>query len=270
MKITVFTSNQPRHVALVNSLSEVSDELFCVQECTTVLPGKIDDFYKRSPLMQTYFANVVAAERELFGHPAFIGGSVKSVSIRKGDLSHLERDMLEDCLHSDVYVIFGASYIKGWLIDFLVAHNAVNIHMGLSPYYRGSSCNFWAIFDDNPRYVGATIHRISKGLDSGPMLYHCLPVYERENIFEFTMKSVLVAHSSLVDRVDGGEIFQMHEVSQSRCEEIRYTKNADFTDSVVESFLARELDEFYLAKRLSDTSYPDLVKPYFGGYRSKT
>ena len=74
-----------------------------------------------------------------------------------------------------MYIIFGASYIKGWLIDFLVENNAINIHMGLAPYYRGNSCNFWALFDDKPSYVGATIHKISKGLDNGPILFHCLP-----------------------------------------------------------------------------------------------
>ena len=108
---------------------------------------------------------------------------------------------------------------RSWLVDHLVSNNAVNIHMGLSPYYRGSSCNFWAVYDDNPHSVGATIHRISKGLDSGPILYHCLPVFEDENIFEFTMKSVLVAHLSLADRIRTGKIFRMNEVSQSRNED---------------------------------------------------
>lgn len=265
MKITIFTSNKPRHAALVNSLSSVSDEVFCVQECTTLFPGRIDDFFKKTPLMENYFKNVIAAETKFFGYPTFIGGNVRFFSIRKGDLNHLEREMLEDCLHSDIYVIFGASYIKGWLIDHLVANNALNIHMGLSPYYRGSSCNFWALYDENPHYVGSTIHRISKGLDSGPILYHCLPVFRGENIFEFTMKSVLVAHLSLVDRIKTGKISNMKEIVRSRDDEIRYTKNADFTDSVVESFLARGLDTSHLSKRLSEARYPDLVEPYFGG-----
>ena len=48
--------------------------------------------------------------------------------------------------------------------------------MGVSPYYRGTSCNFWAIYDDNPSYVGSTIHLLSKGLDSGDILFHCIPL----------------------------------------------------------------------------------------------
>ena len=34
--------------------------------------------------------------------------------------------------------------------------------MGLSPFYRGSSCNFWAIKDKKPEFVGSTIHYLSK------------------------------------------------------------------------------------------------------------
>ena len=41
MKITLFTSNKNRHNYLINLLSEVSDELFVIQECGTIFPGII-------------------------------------------------------------------------------------------------------------------------------------------------------------------------------------------------------------------------------------
>ena len=265
MKITIFTSNKPRHISLINSLSEISDEIYCIQECTTLFPGKIDDFFKKTPTMGIYFENVLSAEYNIFGSPKFTKGNIRSLAIRKGDLNNLGKDILEDSMHSDVYIVFGASYLRGWLVDYLVAHDAINIHMGLSPYYRGSSCNFWALYDDNPHYVGATIHKITKGLDDGPILYHCIPVFRDENIFDFTMKSVQVAHLSLVDRIRDNRIFHMDEISLSKSDQIRYTRNAEFTDSIVESFLARGWDKSHLSKRLLEASYPDLVAPYFGG-----
>ena len=30
--------------------------------------------------------------------------------------------------------------------------------LGISPQYRGSSCNFWALYDNNPHLVGATMN----------------------------------------------------------------------------------------------------------------
>ena len=51
------------------------------------------------------------------------------------------------------------------LINFLIKKKTINIHMGISPYYRGSDCNFWAMYDNNLHLVGGTVHLISKGLD---------------------------------------------------------------------------------------------------------
>ena len=58
MKITIFTSNQPRHIRLINKLSEISDEVFAIQECNTVFPGITKDFFNNSDIMQKYFYNV--------------------------------------------------------------------------------------------------------------------------------------------------------------------------------------------------------------------
>ena len=136
--------------------------------------------------------------------------------------------------------------------------------MEISPYYRGTSCNFWAFYDGNPNYVGATVHMLTKGLDSGPMLYHCVPKLEHENPFEFTMKSVFVAHLSLISRIKSGEIFSIPSIPQSKEEEIRYTRNSDFTDTVASDFLSMGLDNDSLKKSLAQHSYPKLISPFFG------
>ena len=71
MKVTIFTSNQRRHISLTNRLAEISDEVFCVQECNTVFPGKVEDWFGKSEVMQTYFGYVMAAEKKIFGELDF-------------------------------------------------------------------------------------------------------------------------------------------------------------------------------------------------------
>ena len=66
MRITLFTSNKNRHNYLINLLSEVSEELFVVQECGTILP--VPDHYQASPIMKKYFENVINAQSHLFGN----------------------------------------------------------------------------------------------------------------------------------------------------------------------------------------------------------
>ena len=131
--------------------------------------------------------------------------------------------------------------------------------MGISPYYRGSSCNFWALYDNNPGHVGATIHLLSKGLDNGDMLFHCVPkLHLGDNPFDFTMRSVLVAQQGLVSSVKNKSIFSTKSVKQDNSKEVRYTKNIDFTDDVAKEFLDRnlELSSFSF-------SYPSLLNPIF-------
>ena len=42
----------------------------------------------------------------------------------------LPKESLFEALSSDLYIIFGSSFIKGWLIDYLIEKRAINIHMG--------------------------------------------------------------------------------------------------------------------------------------------
>ena len=201
MRITIFTSNQLRHNHLINVISKISNKCFAIIEGKTIFPGKLKDFFYKSDLMEKYFKKVNQSEKKIFGKNKFISNKVVTKFIKHGDLNYLERNDIQDALKSDLYIVFGSSYIKGWLVDFLIKEKAINIHMGVSPYYRGSSCNFWALFDDKPHLVGSTIHYLSKGLDSGRILYHALPTKKCQNEFEYTMSSVLSAHLSLAKKI---------------------------------------------------------------------
>lgn len=260
MKISIFSSNQPRHLNLARTLASLADEVYLISEVNTIVPGEVKDFFQKSAVMRAYFSEVVQAERRIFGNLGFLPANVRTLALKSGDLNYVGREILSDALDADLYVVFGASFIKGWLVDFLVKRRAINIHMGLSPYYRGSSCNFWALFDDRPGYVGATIHLLSKGLDSGDILFHCLPT-PNPNLtpFDFTMQSVSVAHSGLVDAIEDGSLFSNPGVGQDRSQEIRYTRNEDFNDEVAKDFLRRKL---VIDRELVE--YPELIAPRFG------
>ena len=237
MRVTVFTSNQPRHLALIAKLAAVADTVHAVIECNTVFPGRVEDFFKKSPVMQRYLSQVMTAEQEIFGSLTFLPANVKTLSLKLGDLSMLDREPLSSALESDIYVVFGSSFIRGWLVEELVANRAVNIHMGLSPYYRGSSCNFWALHDRRPAFVGATIHYLSAGLDSGPILAHVRPEFTGQGPFNFTMQSVESVQNRLVSDLMAGTLLAQSGVPQDKALELRYSRNADFDDRIASHFL---------------------------------
>jgi folate-dependent phosphoribosylglycinamide formyltransferase PurN len=262
MKITIFTSNQPRHISLIEGLASISDEVFAVQECNTVFPGLVEDFFKRSDIMQEYFAHVIESERSIFGYPRFLPANVQSLSLKSGDLNKLDMEILLPALQSDYYVVFGSSFIKGKLIEFLVNKQAINIHMGLSPFYRGSSCNFWALYDKKPDYVGATIHLLSKGLDSGAMLFHALPKEQEVDPFLLGMLAVKSAHEGVLKAFKTGEILKMDAVPQNKNLEIRYTRNKDFNDEVASDYLKNSPTKKEIYKSLKKRDLGKLLRPY--------
>ena len=261
MKITVFTSNQPRHLALVERLADTADEVFAVLECNSVFPGQVADFFAKSKTMHEYFSGVMAAEQHYFGSVRFSPQRVSSMALKAGDLNRLTKSALAPALDADVYVIFGASFIKGWLVDHLVQHQALNIHMGLSPYYRGSSCNFWALYDGNPAMVGATIHLLTHGLDSGPILRHAVATLANEGPFYYTMKAVVAAFHAVTDIINEPKWRDRPAVDQEKNRELRYTRNSDFTDVIAADFLSREINSIRLREMLTTSAKPELLDP---------
>ncbi len=263
MKIGVFTSNQPRHLSLIRELAGIADEVFAIVECNTLFPGKIEDFYKKTPVMQEYFSHVIQAEQEVFGETGFLPENTRPMLLKMGDLNHLKLKVLEPVFSADICVVFGASYIKGHLCEKLIDRGAVNIHMGVSPYYRGSSCNFWALYDKKPEMVGATIHWLGKGLDSGDMLFHAFPNPASVDPFVYGMLSVKAAHKALVGKIVSREIFDMTSIKQDKSKEIRYSRYKDFNDEVAAEYLQNRMTPEELLSTLKNRDQKLFLRPVF-------
>ena len=259
MKITLFTSNKNRHNYLINLFSKISDELFVIQECGTIFPGIVPDHYPSSLTMKKYFTSVNESQNKLFGNSYInkYNKNIKLLPILFGDLNKCSLNFLSNFLNSDLYIVFGSSYIKGELVDFLVENKAINIHIGVSPYYRGTDCNFWALYDNNPHLVGATIHLLSKGLDNGSIIYHAMSNL-KSNHFDYTMSTVKSAFHSIADRIEDNSIFEIEPIIQDESKKIRYSKKSEFNDKIVKNFFNKKID---LESKKFDISL--LKNPYF-------
>ena len=261
MNVTVFTSNQARHIALLRDLAKISDKVFAIIEANTIFPGSNDDFFRKSVIMKRYFSKVIQAESDFFGENLLLPENVVPIVLKMGDLAKIQLHKLESALHSDHYVVFGSSYIKGDLIKFLIARRALNIHMGISPYYRGSSCNFWASYDGNFNLIGATVHLISESLDSGSILFHALPK-EEDSAFNLGMRSVAAAQKGLVNYIVNNKIDQLVPIDQESAKEIRYTRNRDFTDDVALSYLENLPTKESLSNRIRTRNIENFINPF--------
>jgi methionyl-tRNA formyltransferase len=74
----------------------------------------------------------------------------------------------------DIVVVLGSSVIKPHLIS-IPATGMINIHSGLSPYYRGTWSYGWPIVNREPEYIGVTVHAVDPGIDTGDIIFQTRP-----------------------------------------------------------------------------------------------
>jgi len=90
--------------------------------------------------------------------------------IPKGDINKKEHQQAIINLNPDLIVAYGCSIIREPLVSAF-ENRFLNLHLGLSPYYRGSGTNFWPLVNKEPEYVGATFMYLDKGIDTGNIIH---------------------------------------------------------------------------------------------------
>ena len=244
MKITVFTSNKDRHNYLINELSKISSEIFIIQESRELISFPDISSFKQKQLIKKYFTYVQQAEKKIFKR-SFIKSSKKKINIiglKFGDINNIEINYLKEFLKSDIYVVFGSSFIKGKLLKFLIKKKTINIHMGISPYYRGADCNYWAIKDNNINLVGSTIHYLSEDLDGGKIIKYVKPTYNI-NPFIFSMSVVKNTIRELKLLIKKNKIYKIRPQKQDLKREIRHTKKKDFYNEDLSKILNKKINK---------------------------
>jgi folate-dependent phosphoribosylglycinamide formyltransferase PurN len=100
----------------------------------------------------------------------------------------------------DVLVLYGTSIIRPPLLD-RYAGRIVNLHLGLSPYYRGAGTNFWPLVHREPECVGVTLHLAVARVDAGPILAQARPEVRPDDRAHEVGTRTLVAALELLPEV---------------------------------------------------------------------
>lgn len=76
----------------------------------------------------------------------------------------------------DLLIAYGCSIIREPLPSTFEGR-FLNVHLGLSPYYRGSGTNYWPLVNGEPEYVGATFMYMDAGIDTGEIIHQVRAKY---------------------------------------------------------------------------------------------
>ncbi|MEZ4668200.1 MAG: formyl transferase [Anaerolineae bacterium] len=71
-------------------------------------------------------------------------------------------------LQPQVVVVTGTGIIAKRVLA--LAPTFINIHVGITPRYRGVHGGFWAVYEGYPEWAGTTIHRVDPGVDTGAII----------------------------------------------------------------------------------------------------
>jgi folate-dependent phosphoribosylglycinamide formyltransferase PurN len=197
MRAIVLTSNMRRHQFVANMMASRM-EVACVwQEAKSFQPLRYAESAEDEAVIAGHFAARDESEQAYFAAHDEVRAPARQVA--PGGCNDPAEIAAMRQHRPDVVLVFGTGLLKQPLIDVFDG-NIINIHLGLSPYYRGAGTNFWPLVNGEPEYCGATIHFLDGGVDTGPMIAHVRPeMHADDGPHDIGNRTIVAAASALAD-----------------------------------------------------------------------
>lgn len=164
MKVLTITGDHPRHLRLVQQISNSFETVSVVMSREGLLASE----NSASSLMRRHFEIRGQVENEWFGSPQ--KKDLASVVVDAGSMMSGEIGVGQREIGSfDVCVVFGTTLLPESLRQSL-PEMTLNLHLGISPRYRGAATLFWPFYMLEPNWAGFTIHKLTREPDRGDIL----------------------------------------------------------------------------------------------------
>lgn len=82
----------------------------------------------------------------------------------------------------DIIIVNGTRIISKQVLE-AVQIPVINMHMGITPKYRGVHGGYWALANDDAANCGVTIHMVNTGIDTGDVIKQKRIAVEKEDNF---------------------------------------------------------------------------------------
>ncbi len=193
MKILFIGGNHPRHLYYIRKINDVypiHGAIFLKREKMVLeIPSGLEDIDAAN--FVKHFSKREEAEAKYFGHTNIEIFKCNKLVLRNENLnSQASIDFIKK-VNPDIVLIFGTGLIKEPLFSAM-PKNAINLHLGLSPRYRGAATLFWPFYFLEPQFAGSTFHHIVPEPDSGDVIHQLVPTLEKgDSLHDVACKVVL-------------------------------------------------------------------------------
>jgi folate-dependent phosphoribosylglycinamide formyltransferase PurN len=255
-RIIILTGSELRHrffrkaVASHTDIDVVRTYCFGMQSTLVDVVGKMEP--EVSQLATEHLETRARSERDFFEpFDRLVADQSNPTERDRRRINHQEIFEEASALDPDILVAFGCPIIKEPLLS---AYDGrfVNVHLGLSPYYRGGGTNFWALVNGEPEFVGATFMHIDAGVDTGETIHQVRARFDSgdtpHQIGNRLIADMTIICAAIISRFDriprvaqipeppGSKVYRRRDMT----EEAIGTLYRNFSEGLVDAYLAEE------------------------------
>ena len=210
-RVIIITGNSKRHEYYVECIER---ELDVIQVYAETKFSYVDAFADSSfaDAVAKHFSLRDASEQHYFGNAA-PKSPIKTLPRDGANKPDVVEEIIN--LQANFVLLFGSGIIKEPILE-AYQDRVINMHLGLSPYYRGSGTNFWPLVDGKPECVGATLHLAVSKVDAGGILHQVRPqgLTETDSIHDLGNKTIMASVAALPQIVRAYHNGTIHALKQ--------------------------------------------------------
>lgn len=179
MNLVCFINGAPGEVYLANRLHDAFGLSLLVRPEWPSLPARFVARVREQglvPALDTVYARLVqrgSERRRAAAYDRWLGNGWKELH---PEIPELEVPSLNDqavvgrlaSLGEVTLVVHASTIVRPSVLNECV--RTLNVHWGLSPYYRGTRCTEWALLHWDVQNIGVTVHELSAHVDAGAII----------------------------------------------------------------------------------------------------
>jgi len=257
-KIIILTSDHLRHKFFVNTLKNYHKVLGVVSESKPITAYGLKA--KEEPIVVDHFKERSEREAAYFGEKNHKFDMEDSAirSIAFNEANSIETFEWIKSFSPETVILFGTAIIKAPLLTFY-KDRIINLHLGLSPYYRGAATNFWPLVNHEPQCVGATIHKAILKVDAGDIFMQVRPdISPGDRCHDFGCKTIIKATHAMGKTISLLENMKIKSFKQPAGGRFYTMKNftAEAVRTMRQNFESGMGDDYLYNKEKYDMQYP--------------
>mgnify|MGYP001377896937 FL=1 len=269
MKILLISGTHSRHLYLHKKIIDLGLECKAIiMQRESVMQSVNTDSdeleNKDKENLKFHFNERFKIETKIFGEldAKKIFSNVPNLFCEKKDLNSKKILDYISSFEADICIVFGSGLLSDKTLKKLPI-DTINVHLGLSPFYRGSATLFWPFYNLEPQFVGATFHKVSNVTDGGDILHQTVPKLEYGyGIHDLSAKTVEGAADDLLKLIEIKKNKKWFYHKQKTSGRLYLTK--DFKPAhlrVIYDLYNNSIVDEYLNKKLSQHT-PKLIKSF--------